>query len=218
MRRALAALDEEQRRIVQFGIRQDELDQAIAEFRKSYENAAASAATRRTKDLARSLIAAIDQQFVFTSPADNLERFESCVNDLTVAEVNASLGRIFEGEGPLVLLKGPVSLEGGDEAVAEEYRKSHAVEVEAPAPEAVMQWAYEAFGNRSSVVERREISDLGVSLHLCEWREAHRQADPVPRRKCTRKSTDWERAARYANGEFRLADRGVHWRGAQRHW
>ena len=162
-RRALAALDEEQRRIVQFGIRQDELDQAIAEFRKSYENAAASAATRRTKDLARSLIAAIDQQFVFTSPADNLERFESCVNDLTVAEVNASLGRIFEGEGPLVLLKGPVSLEGGDEAVAEEYRKSHAVEVEAPAPEAVMQWAYEAFGNPSSVVERREISDLGAS-------------------------------------------------------
>ena len=131
--------------------------------RGSYENAAASAATRRTKDLARSLIAAIDQDLVFTSPADNLERFESGVNDLTVAEVNAALSRIFEGAGPLVLLTGPVSLERGDEAVAEEYRKSHAVEVEAPAPEAVMQWPYGTFGSPGSVIERREISDLGAS-------------------------------------------------------
>ena len=162
-RRSLAALDEEQRRIVQFGIQQDELDQSIAEFRKSYENAAASAATRRTKDLARSLIAAFDQDFVFTSPADNLERFESCVNDLTVAEVNAALSRIFEGEGPLVLLTGPVSLEGGDKALAEEYRKSHAVGVGAPAREAVIQWPYGAFGSPSSLIERRTISDLGAS-------------------------------------------------------
>ena len=160
---SLAALDEEQRRIVRFGIRQDELDQAIAEFRKSYDNAAVSAGTRRTKDLARSLIASIDQDFVFTSPADNLERFESSVDGLTVAEVNAALSRIFEGEGPLVLLTGTVSLEGGDEALAEEYRKSHAAEVEAPAPEAVMQWTYGIFGGPGSVIERREISDLGAS-------------------------------------------------------
>ena len=162
-RRSLAALDEEQRRIVRFGIRQDELDQVIAEFRKSYENAAASAGTRRTKDLARSLIASIDQDLVFTSPADNLEWFECSVNDLTVAEVNAALSRIFAGEGPLVLLTGPVLLEGGDAAVAEEYRKSHAAEVEAPAPEAVMQWPYGTFGSPGSVIERREISDLGAS-------------------------------------------------------
>jgi zinc protease len=50
-REALTALDQEQRRIVAFGVRQEELDREIAVRRKNYEQWAAGVATRQTKIL-----------------------------------------------------------------------------------------------------------------------------------------------------------------------
>jgi zinc protease len=161
-RRALGAIEQEQRRIVQYGVRQEELDREISEFRTNAEQVAAGAATRRTRDLALLLVDSVDQNRVFTSPADNLKRFERNVKDLTLAEVNAALARIFEGSGPLIIMSAPSPVEGGDEALAAEYKKIHAVEVSPPGAEAAIRWPYETFGPRGSVEEQREIPDLGA--------------------------------------------------------
>ena len=109
-REALAALDQEQRRIVAFGVRQEELDREIAVQRKNYQQWAAGAATRQTKDFASSLVDIIDQNRVYAAPADNLARFERAVKTVTVAEVDAALVRMFTGAGPLVEVIRPIRL------------------------------------------------------------------------------------------------------------
>jgi zinc protease len=162
-REALAALDQEQRRIVAFGVRQEELDREIAVQRKNYEQWAAGAATRQTKDFASSLVDIIDQNRVYAAPADNLARFERAVKTVTVAEVDVALVRMFTGAGPLVQVISPDPLEGGDEALAAEYKKAHASEVSAPNAGEALVWPYESFGPTGAVAERNEIADLGVT-------------------------------------------------------
>jgi zinc protease len=165
--RALAAIEKEQRRIVQYGVRPDELGREIAEYRTRLEQAAAGAATRRTKDLASLLVESVDQNRVLTSPADSLARFEWIVTELTAADVNAALGRIFEGAGPLVEMSAPAPLEGGDRAVAAEYLKAHSMAVSAPVAEAAMNWPYESFGPPGVVAQQTDIAGLGaVSVHF----------------------------------------------------
>jgi zinc protease len=162
-REALAALDQEQRRIVAFGVRQEELDREIAVQRKNYEQSAAGAATRQTKDFASSLVETIDQNRVYVAPADNLTRFEHAVKTVTVAKVNDALIRMFAGAGPLVQVILPDRLEGGDETLEAEYKKAHAVEVSAPKADEALVWPYESFGPAGAVAERSEIADMGVT-------------------------------------------------------
>jgi zinc protease len=162
-REALTALDQEQRRIVAFGVRQEELDREIAVQRKNYEQWAAGAATRQTKDFASSLVDKIDQNRVYVAPADDLARFERVVKTVTVAEVDAALIRMFAGAGPLVQVISPERLEGGDEALAAEYKKAHASEVSAPKADEALVWPYESFGPAGAIAERNEIADLGVT-------------------------------------------------------
>src|SRR5262249_35337453 len=150
----------EQRRIVQHGVRQDELAREITEYRTRLEQAAAGAATRRTKDLASSLIDSVDRNRVFTSPADGLARFELIVKDLTAAEVNAALGRMFKGEGPLVWMSAPAPVEGGEKALTAEYTKAHQVPVSAPPAEAVIKWPYQSFGPPGAVAQRTDVAGL----------------------------------------------------------
>jgi zinc protease len=166
-REALAAIEQEQRRIVQYGVRQDELAREITEYRTRLEQSAAGAATRRTKDLASLLVESVDQNRVLTSPADSLARFERTVKDLTAADVNAALGRIFEGAGPLVEMSAPAPVEGGDGALAAAYLKSHQVAVSAPVAEAAIDWPYESFGPPGAVAQQTEIAGLGAaSVHF----------------------------------------------------
>jgi zinc protease len=165
--RALAAIEQEQRRIVQYGVRQDELGREVTEYRTRLEQAAAGATTRRTKDLASVLVESVDQNKVFTSPADSLARFERVVKDLSAADVSAVLGRIFEGAGPLVQMSTSVPVEGGDRALAAEYAKARQAAVSAPAAEAAINWPYESFGPAGTIAQRADIPDLGaVSAHF----------------------------------------------------
>ncbi len=162
-REALAAIGQEQRRIVQYGISQDELDREIAEFRVSYEQAATGAATRRTTDLVSALVNSVDRDTVFTSPADNLAEFEQIVKGLTAAEVNAALRRIFHGAGPLVEISAPALVEGGDAELAAEYTKAHAVPVSAPAAEAAVVWPYETFGTPGVITGQTDIAGMDAT-------------------------------------------------------
>jgi zinc protease len=163
-RKALAALDEEQRRIVAFGVSQGELDREIAVQRKNYEQWAAGAATRQTRNLASSLVNTIDQDRVYASPADDLARFTRAAQTVTVAKVNAALVRMFTGSGPFVQVISSDPLDGGDDTLAAEYNKAHASKVSAPKADETLVWPYESFGPAGAVAERVEIADLGVTV------------------------------------------------------
>lgn len=161
---ALSAIEQEQRRIVQFGVRQDEVDREVEEVRAVLKAQAAGAATRRPADIANDIVDSLDDQEVVTSPAQDLAMFEAEVKGLTAAEVTAALRSTFTGAGPLVFVSSPTPIEGGEPAVLAALAESQKTPVKPPADAAAVTWPYERFGTPGQVTETREIADLGTTF------------------------------------------------------
>ncbi|MBW9053612.1 M16 family metallopeptidase [Rhizobium mesosinicum] len=161
---ALAAIDQEQRRFQEFGAEQTELDREIVEYRSLLAAAAAGAATRTSTDIASMLASSVDDNQVFTSPAENLSMFETITKDLTAAEVNEVVARVFSGNGPQLVLQTAQAPKGGASDVRQAYDASHAVPVTAPSTAAAVVWPYTHFGEPGAVVERRVVEDLGLTM------------------------------------------------------
>ena len=159
-REALAAVDQEQRRAAQYGVRQDELDREIEEMRASVRADAAGAATRRPSELAGELVGTLGDDEVFTSPAEDLALFEAAVKGLKADTVSAALKDAFRGSGPLIFMASPNPVQGGDQALLTEYAAAQKVAVAAPVAPRQVAWPYESFGAPGKVAETREVSDL----------------------------------------------------------
>ncbi|MBL8770803.1 MAG: insulinase family protein [Phenylobacterium sp.] len=163
-REALTAAEREQRRLVQYGVRQDELDREVEEIRATLRAAVAGAATRRPADLANEIVQSLSDHTVVTSPAQDQALFEAAVKDLKAETVNAALKSTFQGAGPLVFMASPTPVEGGEAAVAAVLAASQQVAVTPPAQQAALAWPYESFGAPGRVVDRRDVQDLGASF------------------------------------------------------
>ena len=159
-RQAISAVEQEQRRAVQYGVRQDELDREIEELRAGLKANVAGAATRRQSQLAAEILGSLDDDEVVTSPAQELAEFEAAVKDLKAETVSAALKAAFKGEGPLVFMAGPTPIPGGEPALLSALSDSRKVAVIPPIAPRQVAWPYESFGTPGKVVETREISDL----------------------------------------------------------
>ncbi|WP_390689673.1 M16 family metallopeptidase [Rhizobium bangladeshense] len=161
---ALTTIDQEQRRIQEFGVGQAELDREILGYRSFLQAAAAGAATRTTTGIASALAGSVDDNQVFTSPAEDLSLFETMTNGVRAVEVNQALQRAFSGNGPQVVLQTAQSPEGGADAVRQVYDASNAVAVSAPSGAADVAWPYTHFGEPGAVVEGGTVEDLGLTM------------------------------------------------------
>lgn len=161
---ALETIEQAQRRLVQYGVSDSELQREITEYRTSLENAVAGAATRRTPALASGIVGSVNGRTVFSSPQTNLELFNASVEGLTAAQVNQSLQTVFTGGGPLALVVTPVEIEGGEAAVTAALEASRQTAVAAPAAQAELEWPYTQFGAAGTVAERREIAEVGATV------------------------------------------------------
>jgi len=163
-RRALQTIEQEQRRLVEHGVSDAELQREITALRTGLQNAVAGAATRRTPALANGLVQAVNNDSVFSSPRTNLDLFNAVVEDITAARVNEALKEVFEGEGPLALFITPVEVEGGEAAVTAALEASRGTPVAAPAAQAELEWPYAQFGAPGSIVERHELAEVGATV------------------------------------------------------
>jgi len=161
---ALEAIEQEQRRLVQYGITDAELQREITENRTSLENGVARAATRPTPLLAAFLVNAVNGDSVFSSPRTNLDLFNAAVSGLTAAQVNSALQTVFTGGGPLALVVTPVEIEGGEAAVTAALEASRQVAVAAPAAQANQDWPYAQFGAPGTVQTRSELAQVGATI------------------------------------------------------
>ena len=162
--RALETIDQEQRRLVQFGVSQAELDREIANNRTALENAVQAAATRSTPGLANAILGAANDDLVFSAPATNLALFDAVVKDLKAAQVDAAVKTVFEGQGPLALVVTPEAIEGGEAGVTAALQASRAVPVTARAAQAELQWPYADFGAAAAPVNRAEVAAVGATV------------------------------------------------------
>lgn len=163
-KRALETIEQEQRRLVQYGVSDAELQREITATRTALENAVAGAATRRTPFLAGTLVGSVNSKTVFTTPQTNLDLFNAAVEGLTAATINQTLPQVFRGQGPLALVVTPEAIEGGEAAVTAALEASRQTPVAAPAAQAQLEWPYATFGSAGTVTDRREIAELGATV------------------------------------------------------
>ncbi|WP_374575479.1 M16 family metallopeptidase [Phenylobacterium sp.] len=159
-REALAAVDREERRAVQYGVRQDELDREIEEVRASLKADAAGAATRPPAAIAADIVGSLDDDEVVTDPAQDLAFFEDTVKGLKADEVSAALKAAFQGGGPLLFVTSPTAIEGGEATLLSALADSQKVAVTPPTAPSVVTWPYESFGAPGKVAERKDVVDL----------------------------------------------------------
>jgi zinc protease len=160
---ALNAVIAEQRRLVEFGVRPDELAREIAQLRTGFVNSAEGAATRQTAKLADDLVHEVDEDDVFTSPGQDLAEFDAEVRGLTAAQVSAVTKTLFSGSGPLVFVSSPNAITGGGDAVKVALASAEAQPITQGVMEAAKTWPYANFGPPGKVVSRKEIADLGIT-------------------------------------------------------
>jgi zinc protease len=161
---ALTAANEEVRRLVQYGVRQDELDREIAEMRVSLQTAVAQEATRKTPQIANEIVDTLEDDDVYTDAAEDLKLFEEEVKGLKAETVNAALKESFKGSGPLVFMSSPKPVEGGVAALSQTFQLAQATPLAPPQVEEAKAWPYTNFGQAGKVVERKELADLGVTM------------------------------------------------------
>jgi len=163
-RQGLAEAEQELRRTLQFGVRQDEIDREITVLKAQLDDAAAKADTRYNKALADAIIDNVSERGVFTHPRDDVALFARSVHDLTAATVTAALRNCFDGDPSLIFVSSGQAIEGGEAEVRAAYLSGHAVAVAAEPEIKAKDFPYTAFGTPGTVASRQEVGDLGVTL------------------------------------------------------
>jgi len=162
-RGSLTASEQEVRRLVAYGVTQDEVDREIVEYRASLRNALAGASTRPSPTLASTLVDTVNDDEVFTPPSGDLAVFEAAVKGLTAEKVDAAVRAVFAGAGPLVELATPAAIDGGEATVGKAFAEAASAPLAARVVDAKVTWPYQSFGAPGAVVERATIDDLGLT-------------------------------------------------------
>lgn len=161
---ALTAVEQERRRLVDYGITQRELDREIAELRKQMQAAAAGETTQKSSALASEIVESISEKKTFATPSDELARFDAYTAGLRSDHVSAVLRTLFQGQGPLIYVSGPEPVPGGNAAVLAAYQTASKLAVAAPLATTDKPWSYTSFGSPGHVADRTQIADLGVTF------------------------------------------------------
>jgi zinc protease len=160
----LKAAERVWREAVSGGVRQDELDQVIAQLRTFFQSSATAAETTTTRFIANAITRSLDENDVYTSPAADLALFNDVAKTMTVQNVSDALRKAFSGTGPLVFLSSAATLSGGDAAIsaalAAADNSPSASSQSQPAPP----WPYQSFGKPGKVVGRSTVDDLGLTF------------------------------------------------------
>ncbi len=164
LQRALETIEQETRRLLEFGVTDAEIQREITDNRTALENAVAAAATRTTPALVNGLLNATNDDRVFTAPQTNLEIFNAAVEGVTPTAIDAAVKATFEGQGPLALVVTPEAIDGGEAAVTAMLEASQATPVTARAAQAALDWPYADFGTAAQPTARREIAELGATV------------------------------------------------------
>ncbi len=162
--RALAAIEQEQRRISRSGVLQSELERELQHERAVLQTAAAGEATRPTTALADNLVASTAADRIFISPQESLSLFDNLAKKLTTAEVTRALQQTFSVKDLRITLQTPEVPLGREAAVETAYKASQAAPVSEPAPSVLPSWPYTSFGPPGAVSETHVIEDLGITL------------------------------------------------------
>lgn len=162
-RAALQALILAQRQLLEHGVSQAELQVEIADWRARLQNRAYGTVTEPSARLADEILQTLEENGVFTSSEQDVVIFDEAVKGMKPGDVEAALRKAFSGEGPLVTVVTPVSVEGGEQTVLAAVHEAQIRPVAPPSVQAKA-WSYKSFGQPGKVASQRRVEDLDTTL------------------------------------------------------
>jgi zinc protease len=160
---ALKLTEQQLRMALEYGFTSAEVDEARASMLNDYEQAAKTAATRKSRDLADALETSLSGNEVFTSPADDLARAQPLLAALTPENCAAALRTAWSKGGRRLFVSSSLDLPNADAALTATYQQSAATAVTKPAESGARAFAYAATGTPGQVVERVEHPELAIT-------------------------------------------------------
>lgn len=161
--KALAVAEQELRRALLHGFTTAEFEEAKANVLNVYANAARTADTRKSRDLADALVRALVARRVFDHPEDAHKLAEAQLGQLTVADCAEAFRDGWKSGDLRIFIGGNLKLENGDARIIEAWKASSQVPVDPPAEEAGASFAYTDFGTPGKVTATETHQDLDVT-------------------------------------------------------
>ena len=159
---ALQTAEQEWRRAVQHGFTQAELAEQLANFEKSYRDAASQEGTRTNRALAEGILATSREERLFVKPSTRFALFEQMKPQFTVDAVNAAFARQYALSDPLIHVSTKEPIADAEATILAAYDASSQVAVAAPEVTGTVDFAYESFGDPTAIVYDETIEDLGI--------------------------------------------------------
>ncbi len=159
---ALETAETELRRALLHGFREGELSEVRARLINNYEEAARRAPTRRSRDLAESLVRSFSGNTVFTDPRAELDLMKPALEEMTVEACHEALRDAFPEGNRFLFVTGDVAFPDPEATILEVYRSSAAREVEPLEEMADVAFAYDSFGETGIVAETTHHEDLEI--------------------------------------------------------
>ncbi|HTB63418.1 MAG TPA: insulinase family protein [Opitutales bacterium] len=165
---ALAVAVQELQKGLNGGFTTAEVEEARAYFLNNYEEAVKAAPTRKSAELADDLAQSLDDNEVYTSPAQDLEMAQPVLAALTPAQCQAALNEAWEQSGRRLFVSGNLDLPNPEKALTDAYENCFEAVFDLGAavsskPDEATAFAYASTGTPGQVVERHEVADLGIT-------------------------------------------------------
>src|SRR5688572_11137402 len=109
---ALAVADQELRRALEHGFQKPELQEVVANFQNSLEQAVKTAPTRRSDAIADEIADTLLEREVWTSPTDDLALYGPALENVTVEDCLAALREAWSPPHRLVMVTGNAKVAG----------------------------------------------------------------------------------------------------------
>ena len=155
----------ELRKAIQFGFTQAELDEQLANSRKSIEVAVQTAPTRRTVGLAGGILSSFANEAVFSHPTSSLQRINTYLDDITTDDVWAAFKEQWSGlDTPLLYLQTNKILDQPEAVIEQAFEHSMSIAIEENATQNATKFAYTDFGAPGKIAERRHIDDVDADV------------------------------------------------------
>lgn len=164
---ALEAVEQELRRAVTYGFRDEEMTRAKADFENGFEVMQRTAISRRSPQLADQLTSTIGQNAVFTHPKDDYALIKQMLPEIALTDIQAFMQDIWQQPARIFYVSRQALDQAGEDALAVEiadyYAASRAVAVNQQTEKEVKAFAYDQLPAAGEIIERRTIDDMGVT-------------------------------------------------------
>ena len=161
---ALALIEQELRRVLEFGFTDAELTETKALITRLYEDAAKQVATRKSRDLANQIARRIGSRRIFTNPKEDLPRVMKALESVTAETAKKSLTDLWgTANETLVFISGNAKIEDPVATITKVFENSTAVAVTPPEEKEIGTFAYDELPAPGAIAEQKEIEDLEVT-------------------------------------------------------